>query len=184
MNEGITIGEASINDARAIADIYSHYVLESTASFETEPPDEREMAQRIEQTLKAGYPWLLARDPEGKVLGFANAHRFGPRTGYAYSCETNIYVRLDSMGRGVGTTLLNALVAECTARGLRQAFAAIAGTEPASVVLHARAGYLPVGTLTGAGWKHGKWIDVFMMQRKLGDGDESLPLGGQFETSA
>lgn len=175
MNEGIILCQASAGDARAVAGIYAHYVLESTASFETEPPDEQEMARRIAETLDAGYPWLLANDPDGKVLGFAWAQRYGPRNAYAYSCETSIYVRQDSMGKGVGTTLLNGLVEECTARGLRQAFAVIAGTEPASVVLHARAGFLPVGTLTGAGWKHGKWIDVFIMQRKLGDGDESLP---------
>jgi L-amino acid N-acyltransferase YncA len=73
--------------------------------------------------------------------------------------------------------LINALIAACEARGLRQAFALIAGTEPVSVVLHARAGYLPCGTLTGAGWKHGQWTDVFMMQRKLGAGNETLPEG-------
>ncbi|MDE8650267.1 GNAT family N-acetyltransferase [Novosphingobium album (ex Liu et al. 2023)] len=175
MNHEITLGDASLDDAPAIAEIYSHYVLESTASFETEPPDTDEMAGRIEQTLAAGYPWLVVRDLVGKVLGYAHAHRFGPRNGYAYSCETNIYVRQDSIGQGVGTTLINALLAACEARGYRQAFAMIAGTEPASVVLHARAGFLPVGTLTSAGWKHGKWIDVFIMQRKLGEGDESLP---------
>ncbi|MBB4857271.1 phosphinothricin acetyltransferase [Novosphingobium chloroacetimidivorans] len=175
MTDELTICDACEGDAAAIADIYAHYVLESAASFETEPPDAQVMADRIAKVLGSGYPWLVVRDSGDRVLGFAYAQRFGPRAGYLYSCETHIFVRNDALGRGIGTMLINALLAACEARGYRQAFALIAGTEPASVVLHARAGYLPCGTLTGAGWKHGQWTDVFMMQRKLGAGNETLP---------
>jgi len=175
MTDKLTVCDASLNDADAIADIYAHYVLESTASFETEPPDGVAMAGRMGQVLAEGYPWLVVRDGEDRVVGFAYAERFGPRIGYLYSCETHIFVRSDTLGRGVGTLLINALIAACESRGLRQAFAQIAGTEPASVVLHARAGYFPSGTLAGAGWKHGQWIDVFIMQRRLGAGSEMPP---------
>jgi len=175
MTEELTVCDASMQDAAAIAEIYAHYVLESTASFETDPPDAAEMASRIARVLDDGYPWLVVRDGAGRVLGFAYAERYGARAGYIYSCETHIFVRHDALGRGIGTMLLNTLIADCEARGYRQAFALIAGTEPASVVLHARAGYFPSGTLTGAGWKHGQWIDVFVMQRKLGRGNEMMP---------
>jgi len=177
MTDELTICDACVADAATIAEIYAHYVLESTASFETDPPDAETMAGRIERVLGAGYPWLVVRDGAGQAVGFAYAQRFGPRAGYAYSCETHIFVRHDALGRGIGTMLINALVLACEERGYRQAFALIAGTEPASVVLHARAGYLPCATLTGAGWKHGQWIDVFVMQRKLGRGNETLPDG-------
>lgn len=177
MTDELTICDASEADAAAIADIYAPYVLESAATFETEPPVAAQMAQRIAKVLAAGYPWLVVRNAEDRVVGFAYAERFASRAGYVYSCETHIFVRNDTLGRGIGTMLINALLAACEARGYRQAFAMIAGTEPASVVLHARAGYLPCGTLTGAGWKHGQWTDVFMMQRKLGAGNETLPEG-------
>jgi phosphinothricin acetyltransferase len=126
-------------------------------------------------TTGAGYPFLVTRDSTGRVLAFGFAHRYGPRNGYRYSAETTIYVRPDCVGRGIGGRLLTAVVDACEARGYRQAFAVIAASEPASVVLHARAGYRPVGTLAGAGWKHGQWIDVFLMQRQLGAGNETLP---------
>ena len=124
---------------------------------------------------KAVYPWLVARDDAGTVLGYAYASRFHPREGYRFSCETSIYVHPDAKRRGIGTALLASLLKECEAVGLRQAFAIIAGTEPASVVLHARHGYRPCGTLDNAGRKHGKWIDVFFMQRPLGEGGETPP---------
>lgn len=177
MTDELIVTDASERDAGAIAEIYAHYVLESSASFETEPPDAQTMALRIGKVIAQGYPWLVVHDGQERAVGFAYAQRFGPRAGYLYSCETHIFVRHDALGRGIGTMLINALIKACEARGFRQAFAMIAGTEPASVVLHARAGYLPCGTLVGAGWKRGQWNDVFMMQRKLGSGNETLPEG-------
>ena len=178
MTEELIVGEATLGDAAAIAEIYAHYVLASTATFETEPPDEAESRRRITEIVEAGYPFLVTRDGSGRVLGFGFAHRYGPRVGYRYSVETTIYVRPDCVGRGIGGRLLTAVIEACEKRGYRQAFAVIAASEPASVVLHARAGYRPVGTLSGAGWKLGQWIDVFLMQRQLGDGNETLPEEG------
>ncbi|WP_132387164.1 GNAT family N-acetyltransferase [Novosphingobium sp. PhB165] len=177
MTGELTVCDARLDDAAAVAQIYAHYVLESTATFETEPPSEAETRRRIAATLEAGYPFVLVRDggETGRVIGFGFAHRYGPRVGYRYSVETTIFVEPTSVGRGIGGTLLGAVLAQCEARGFRQAFAVIAESEPASVVLHARAGFRPVGTLAGAGWKHGKWLDVFIMQRQLDEGNQSLP---------
>lgn len=175
MDDELNVCEATPADAGGIAEIYAHYVLESTATFETEPPDEAEIARRLSDIVDAGYPVLVTRDAGGRVLGVGYAHRYGPRVGYRYSVETTIFVRPDSLGRGIGGRMLTALVEDCERRGFRQAFAVIAASEPASVVLHARAGYRPVGTLAGAGWKHGQWLDVFVMQRQLGEGADSLP---------
>ncbi|WP_288418100.1 GNAT family N-acetyltransferase [uncultured Novosphingobium sp.] len=175
MNDDLTVSDACEQDATAIAGIYAHYVTNSAASFETDPPTTQDIAQRIVRVLGEGYPFLVVRDGAGAVLGYAYAERFGDREAYRFSCETHIYVHKDAVGRGIGKALINALIAACEARGFRQAFAMIAGTEPTSVVLHARAGYLPCGTLTGVGWKQGQWADIFMMQRKLGSGNETLP---------
>lgn len=171
-----TVRDATLDDADAIAQIYAYYVLESTATFETEVPDSAEWARRIEEADDRNYPFLVVVDETGMVAAFGFAQRYGPRIGYRYSVETTTFVRRDSLGRGIGTLVVGALVQACEARGYRQAFAVIAASEPVSVVVHARAGYLPVGTLTGAGWKHGQWLDVFLMQRKLGEGRDSAPL--------
>jgi phosphinothricin acetyltransferase len=177
MTDELKICDAVPTDAAAIAEIYAHYVLESTATFEADAPGEAEMLARIADFTGQGYPVLVTRDGSDRVLGFGLAHCYGPRAGYRYSVETSIYVRPDSLGRGIGGALLRALVEACEQRGFRQAFAVIAASEPASVVLHARAGYRPVGTLAAAGWKHGQWIDVFLMQRHLGEGSDTLPEG-------
>jgi phosphinothricin acetyltransferase len=170
----IAITPAAPEEAPAIAAIYAHHVLHGLATFETVPPDAAEMAARMGKIDEAGAPWLSAR-AEGELVGYAYAGPFRPRAAYRFSCENSIYVRHDQLGMGIGTALMNALLPACAAAGFRQVIAAIAGTEPASLALHCRAGFTQVGQLASVGRKHGRWIDVVYMQRALGDGDSTSP---------
>jgi phosphinothricin acetyltransferase len=175
MSDELRIEPATTADAAAIAALYAHHVLHGTATFETVPPDASEMAARVEKLRGAGMPWLVARDVDGTLLGYAYAGPFHSRAAYRYTCENTIYIRHDRLGRGLGSALLKALLAACEACGLRQVVALIAGTEPASVALHAKAGFKEVGRLKSVGRKHGQWIDVLHMQLALGDGDATPP---------
>lgn len=175
MAEGFIIAPASFVDAPAIAAIYAHHVRRGTATFEIEPPDADEIAARMAKVLDAGWPWLGARDAAGELVGYAYAGQFHPRPAYRFACEDSIYIRHDRLGQGIGTALLAALLEASQACGFRQMVALIAGTEPASVALHARAGFAEMGRLKSVGRKHGRWIDVLHMQRALGDGDGTPP---------
>lgn len=169
------ITPATLADAPAITEIYAHHVLHGTASFEIEPPDAEEIAARMGKGLERGWPWLAARGEDGALLGYAYAGQLGPRAGYRYACEDSIYLRRDCLGQGIGTALLAALIAASEAAGFRQMVALIAGTEPGSVALHERAGFVLCGRQLAVGWKHGRWIDVIEMQRALGPGDGMPP---------
>ncbi len=68
------------------------------------------------------------------------------------------------------------LLADAEARGFRQMIALVGdSTNTASIALHAAAGFQPVGTLQSVGFKHGRWLDVVVMQRRLGSADSSPP---------
>ena len=45
-----------------------------------------------------------------------------------------------------------------------------------SVGVHRACGFEPVGVLKSAGWKFGRWLDVVMMQRSLGEGGRTEPV--------
>src|SRR3546814_1705878 len=105
MTEDLTNRDASLADAAAIAEIYAHYVLESTATFETEPPDVAEIRQRIGDISGAGYPFLVTQDGTGRVVAFGFGHRYGRRLGYRFSVERTIHVRPDRGGSGNGGRL-------------------------------------------------------------------------------
>ena len=44
-----------------------------------------------------------------------------------------------------------------------------------SVGLHRALGFADVGTFASVGFKFGRWVDVVLMQRALGEGDATLP---------
>ena len=169
------IRPAQPQDLPAITAIYARHVLTGTASFETEPPDEREMRERFEAICDRGFPYLVA-EREARVAGFAYASLYRARIAYRYTLEDSIYVDPGCVRAGVGRALLARLIADCEATGARQLIAVIGGSDnEASIRLHAGQGFETVGLLRAAGWKHGRWVDSVLMQRALGAGSTSAP---------
>lgn len=163
-------------DVAAIAAIYGHHVATGTASFELEPPTLDEMARRYAQLVASGYPYIAAQDTNERVVGYAYASAYRTRPGYRYTVEDSVYVAADAAGQGIGRRLLAALIDACIARGDRQMIAIIGGADhAASVVLHARLGFVEIGRLVGVGRKHDRWIDTVLMQRPLGEATLTPP---------
>jgi L-amino acid N-acyltransferase YncA len=171
----IIIRPATPEDIAAITRIYADAVVNGTASFEIEPPDEAEMTRRQVALLKTGYPYLTA-EIEGVVAGYAYAGPYRARPAYKWSVEDSIYVAPAMHRQGIGGLLLARLVAEGTQRGFRQMIAVIGDSaQIGSIAVHERAGFNHIGTLRSVGFKHGKWLDTVLMQRALGQGDATTP---------
>lgn len=169
------IRPAGREDIGAITRIYRQAVLEGTGSFELEPPDEAAMAARYSDVVAAGLPYLVAATSTA-VLGFAYAALYRPRAAFRFTLEDSVYVDASTRARGIGSALLVALVDTAEALGYRQMVAVIGDSANlASVRLHSRVGFRPAGTLRATGWKHGRWLDVVMMQRELGAGARLPP---------
>jgi L-amino acid N-acyltransferase YncA len=164
----LLIRPAAAADIAAIARIYAHAVRFGTASFELEPPDETEMARRQRAIVEAGYPYLVAQ-AERAVLGYAYVGPYRARPAYRWSVENSVYVAPEALRRGIGRTLLDALIAEAERRGFRQMIAVIGdAAQTPSIALHRAAGFRLIGTLEAVGFKHGRWLDTVLMQRPLG----------------
>jgi L-amino acid N-acyltransferase YncA len=170
-----TLRLATPDDIPAIHRIYSHAVINGTASWEWEPPSADEMLRRMTAICDGGYPWIVATSEEA-VLGYAYAGAYRPRAAYRWTCEDSIYIAPEAQGQGLGRLLLTDLVSRCTSLGFRQMVAVIgdANSTP-SVRLHTAMGFAPAGLIRNAGFKHGRWLDQVLMQRELGDGCMSLP---------
>jgi L-amino acid N-acyltransferase YncA len=162
---------AATGDASAVAAIYAPYVEETVISFETAPPDAKQMAERIAATLPT-HPWLVAEDQDDPdqpaVLGYAYAHAFASRAAYAWSAETSVYVHSGRHRSGVGRALYEVLLRLIAAQGYREAFAGVTLPNPASVALHESMGFRPVGAYRRVGFKHDAWHDVGWWQLDLG----------------
>jgi L-amino acid N-acyltransferase YncA len=171
----VLIRQATPSDIPAITRIYGHAVGHGTASFETDPPGEDEMARRQRSLLDGGYPYLVA-EIDGAVVGYAYAGPYRARPAYRYSVEDSVYVDAAVQRRGVGRALLDRLIAEAAGRGFRQMIAVIGDSaQTPSIELHRALGFRLIGTIENVGYKFGRWLDTVLMQRALGAGATTKP---------
>ncbi|RSD07271.1 GNAT family N-acetyltransferase [Amycolatopsis eburnea] len=168
------IRDATPEDAPACAALYAPYVTDTAISFETEPPDDAEMARRI----TAAHAWFVL-DDDGHVAGYAYATPFAARAAYRWSCETSIYLERGRRRTGAGRALYETLFERLRERGFHRAFAGMTLPNEASAGLHRALGFEPAGVYRRVGWKHGSWHDVAWVQRDLNatEGCTSPPTG-------
>jgi L-amino acid N-acyltransferase YncA len=162
-------------DVPAITAIYAHHVLHGTGTFETTPPTEAEMAARRLDVIAKGLPYLVA-DQGGRVLGFAYCQWFKPRPAYRFSAEDSIYLDADAAGQRIGNKLLRELTKQAEAVGLRKLIAVIGDSDNVrSIGVHRAVGFRHVGTIESCGWKFGRWLDIVLMEKSLGEGNRTAP---------
>jgi L-amino acid N-acyltransferase YncA len=172
----VTVRAATAGDIGAIAAIYGPAVLQGTASFELDPPDEAEMLRRFTAVTGAGYPYFVAAGEDGRVVGYAYTSAYRTRPAYRFTVENSVYVTPEVQGQGVGADLLKALIAASTAQGHRLMVAVIGDSRNiASIALHRSAGFKFCGTIHSVGYKFGRWLDSVVMELPLGEGDRSPP---------
>mgnify|MGYP000958313844 FL=1 len=171
----LTIRPARASDTPAIAAIYQDAVRTGTASWELEPPTEAEMLKRFEAITSGGYPYLIA-EMAGGLVGYAYVSAYRPRLAYRYTVENSIYIDPARRGQGIGKRLLQALIDDCARRGFRQMVAVIGDSgNVGSRKLHAALGFTLIGVAPALGYKFDRWLDQVLMQRALGDGENSAP---------
>ena len=146
-------------DSAAIAAIYNHYVLNTTATFEERAVPEGEIGERVRNIIGLGLPWIVAAD-RGEVIGYSYATPWKARSAYRYTVEVAIYVSPSDQGRGWGTRLYRHLFAELKEAGVHAVLAGITLPNDPSVALHEKLGMVKVAHLKEVGLKFDRWLDV------------------------
>ncbi len=152
------IRQVTVNDAKAIADIYNEYVLNSVISFETEALSENEMRQRIFE-ISTQYPYLVYEE-NGIIAGYCYAHQWKERAAYRNTLETTIYLHPQHFNKGIGHQLMTHLIDKCRNAGYQALIACITGGNEASCALHTRLGFKQVSLFEKVGTKFGQRLDV------------------------
>lgn len=157
---------ATERDAEAVAAIYAPYVSSTAVTFETEILSPDDVVERMRSGAGL-YPWFVAEDDQGAVIGYAYAARFRARNAYRFAVETTVYVDPRGHGQGIGRALYSRLLATLAAQGFTQAIAAIALPNQASIRLHEALGFVATGVYHQVGYKLDEWHDVGIWQRAL-----------------
>lgn len=162
---------ATIADLAAINDIYNHYVLHCTCTYQIDPEtlEGREIWFRDHSPDK--YPVIVA-EIDGRVVGWGALSKFRPRAAYAPTAEPSVYIDHEILGRGLGRVLLVDLIARARAAGFHSLIGGSSADQPASIAVQESLGFQRVAHLKEVGCKFGKWLDVVYFQLML-DGNPS-----------
>lgn len=167
MDNTIIIRPAEARDAEAVTEIYNHAVLHTTATAQEAPETLAERLAWLDAHTRGNYPVLVAE--AGTVVAWGSLSPFLPRSGYRYTAENSVYVHPDWQGQGLGKRLLGALVEAAQDNGFHALVALIDGDNAASLALHAAFGFTQVARMPQVYHKFGRWLDLVIMQRLLGD---------------
>ncbi|MEY4766713.1 MAG: hypothetical protein RI907_3386 [Pseudomonadota bacterium] len=152
-------------DEAGIAELYNHYILNTTVTFEEVPLTPQAMRERID-AYRAHHPWLVAEDG-GQIVGYAYGSRFHARAAFRHTAEVSVYVRDGHERRGIARALYAPLIAFLGGQGVHAVLAVISLPHEASVGLHEALGFEPKGRLTEVGFKFGRWLDIGYWQLNL-----------------
>jgi phosphinothricin acetyltransferase len=164
----VLVRSATERDLQGLTEIYNHYVRHSHATFDDQPFTVEQRRSWLAHYADNGpYRLLVGEGDDGTLLGYASSSAFRPKPCYRSTVETTVYLHPYHVGRGYGSRLYQALFEELAGEDVHRACAAIALPNDASLALHRRLGFVPVGTFTEVGAKHGRYIDVAWLERPL-----------------
>ncbi len=158
------IRSAGLADSAALLEIYGAY-LDTPITFECQRPTEAEFAGRI-AGICGEYPYLVCLE-EGRIAGYAYAHRQGERAAYQWSAELSIYLDRARTARGLGKRLYGALLDILRLQGVRTVYGRVTMPNERSEGLHRSLGFRRLGTYRNTGYKCGAWRDVACFEKAI-----------------
>ncbi|MBN3751423.1 N-acetyltransferase [Paraburkholderia sp. Tr-20389] len=163
------IRDAGPEHIEGITAIYNDAVAHTTAIWNDQTVDHANRTAWLADRQKAGYPVLVAVDEQDAVLGYASFGDWRAFDGYRHTVEHSVYVRGDQRGKGLGRSLMQALIGRAQSIGKHVMVAGIEANNAGSIRLHEQLGFEHVGHLKEVGMKFGTWLDLAFMQLKLDD---------------
>lgn len=155
-----------LSDAPRCADIYNPYILETTVTFEEEALSHEAFRQRMESIMER-WPWIVYEE-DGKVLGYAYLSAFNPRSAYDWTADLAIYVDMKEKGKGIGSSLMQAIIELAEKDGYLKLVSIVTGGNAASEKIHEKFGFVKKAEFEDFGYKMNRWLSVDFYVRELG----------------
>jgi len=175
----LKIRKAQLEDAKEILEIYKYYVENTAISFECIVPSLEEFTSRIKNTLKK-YPYIVAENKEGEIVGYAYTGTFKNREAYDWSVETTIYIKATMKRQGYGRRLYEALENISKAQHILNMYGCIGYPEVEDEFLtfdsqkfHEHLGYKTIGLFSHCGYKFNRWYHMIWMEKIIGEHNPS-----------
>ena len=160
------VRQATEKDLMDILEIYNDAILNTTAIYDYKAHTLEDRIQWYEKRKQDGHP-LLVFEKNDKVVAFATFGPFRAYPAFKYTIEHSIYVHKDYRNLGIGKILLKELIDIASADEYATIVACIDSLNENSIKIHEKFGFKYSGTITKAGYKFGKWLDLVFYQLDL-----------------
>ena len=150
-------------DFEQITAIYNDVLSNSTAIYNDRPATIEDRIAWWRSRLGQHFPVLVATDG-ARLCGFGSYGDFRSWPGYRFTVEGTVHIASGLRGRGVGSLLLNALIAHARQAGKHSMIAGVDSENTASLRFLERFGFERVGLLPEIGYKFDRFLDLVLLQ--------------------
>lgn len=163
-----TIRPAVPTDLPHVREIYNHYVMNSTVTFDEAPMTLAELKKKFAKITAKNMPFIVAENPSGQLLGYAYVYPWKEKAAYRFTVENSIYLGPAATGKGLGRVLLSELIDRSRDAGIKEIIAVIADKgADASIAMHKKFGFKEIGHMGRVGFKFDRWLGTVLMQKSL-----------------
>jgi len=159
---------ASIGDIEEITKIFNQGIQDKVATLEAHTKSVEEMKQWFTSRSER-HKVIVIEDKTGYIKGWASLNVFNMRECYQGVADLSIYIRREERGKGLGSTLLIALIELAKQVGFHKLVLSTFACNYAGQKLYTSVGFIKVGTYMKQGMLDGKWIDMTIMEKLLID---------------
>lgn len=160
------IRKATVLDLSAIKDIYNYAVLNTTATYDINPRDDKYFANMLSE--HTGKYLLAVYEDNGDIIGYVALSQFSRRDAYDITAELSVYVKADCQNKHIGTQLMEyALSYAQTENRFLTIVSLITSDNEHSIYLHKKFGFEFGGKIKNAGFKFNRMLGVDIYYKNL-----------------
>lgn len=153
------IRKATEHDLSAIKDIYNYAVLNTTATYDINPRDDKYFANMLSE--HTGKYLLAVYEDNGDIIGYVALSQFSRRDAYDITAELSVYVKADCQNKHIGTQLIEYALQEAQKNNrFLTVVSLITSENEHSIYLHKQFGFEFGGRIKNAGFKFDRLLGV------------------------
>ena len=153
-------------DVNSCLDIYNYYIKSTCVTLEEKELTLSDYEARVSDILK-NYPYIVAENDGGAVVGFAYLDVFNFRSAYRCTADLTIYVDHYSMHKHIGALLLSEIEAAAKNRGIKNLISIITQSNTDSCGFHEANGFMLEGVIKNVAVKFGDVLSVCYYRKEL-----------------
>jgi L-amino acid N-acyltransferase YncA len=161
----IELVELQEEDYEFVKKVYDWYILNSTATFHTDPISIDELKHIIPVGHTKYKSFIIRFD--GEPCGYCYISRYKPRQAYDRTAEITIYLEPEHTGKGIGKETMKLLEAISREKGIAVLLGIITGENEISIRLFEKCGYEKCAHYRQVGEKFNRLLDVVSYQKLL-----------------